>query len=120
MYSANPISKKYTFLINLNASNNFTQADFFLPLPITSFQYVSLVSTQFFAIQTGFTSVGYYSDLYSPDSGSQLIPGLMIANDRVKSVITSNTIPSITIKLVIPNQPKPTDTFQGALVFSND
>jgi hypothetical protein len=120
MYSANPLSKKYTFLINLNAANNFTQSDFFLPLPITNFQYVTLASTQFFAISTTFTTLGYFTDFYDPNTSSNPVPGLIIANDRIKSTITTNTIPSITIRLVIPRQPLPTDIFQGALIFSND
>ena len=120
MYSVNPSSKKYTFLINLNKTNNFTQADFYLPLPNTQFQYVTLISQQFFAISTTFTTIGYFTDFYNPNTESRLIPGLMIANDRIKSTITSNTIPSITIRLVIPVEPRDTDVFQGALVFSND
>ena len=120
MYSANPLSKKYTFLINLNAANNFTQSDFFLPLPITNFQYVTLASTQFFAVSTSFTTVGYFTDFYDPNTASRQIPGLVIANDRIKATITSNTIPSISLRLILPVQPKPSDVFQGALIFSND
>jgi len=120
MYSVNPANKKYTFLINLNKTNNFTQSDFYLPLPITQFQYVTLVSQQFFAISTSFTTIGYYTDFYNPNTDSRLIPGLMIANDLIKSTITNNTIPTISIKLIIPAEPLDTDVFQGALVFNND
>ena len=120
MYTAAPISKKYTFLINLNSSNNFVQNDFYLPLPITQFQYVTLVSNQFFAISTSFTSIGYFTDFYNTDTGSQLIPGLIVANDRIKATVTSNTISSLSVRLVIPNAPGNADVFQGALVFSND
>jgi len=120
MYSANPLSKKYTFLINLNASNNFTQADFYLPVPITNFQYVTLAATQFFAISTNFTTIGYYTDFYNPNTGSNLVPGLIVAHDRIKAAITSNTIVTLSVKLIIPSLPNATDVFQGALIFSND
>jgi hypothetical protein len=119
MYSARPSEKKNQFLINLNATNNFTQS-FYLPLPITDFSYASIHSNQFFAVTTSFCGVGYYTDFYNTDSSSQLVPGLIVANDLVKAVITSNQITSLNIKLVIPTQPRQQDTFQGVLVFSND
>jgi hypothetical protein len=119
MYSVIPQDKKYTFLVNFNKANNFKQADFFLPLPITSFRYVTLVSTQFFAVSTNFTSIGYYTDFYDPNSASRLVPGLIVANEIIKSPITSNQIVSLSLQLVIPSAPIDTDVFQGALVFSN-
>jgi hypothetical protein len=119
MYSVIPQDKKYTFLVNFNKTNNFKQADFYLPLPITSFRYVTLVSTQFFAISSNFTTIGYYTDFYNVQTESRLIPGLIIANELVKSTITSNQIVSLSLSLVIPSLPLDTDVFQGALVFSN-
>jgi hypothetical protein len=119
MYSVIPQDKKYTFLVNFNQANNFKQADFYLPLPITQYTYVSLVSTQFFAVSTNFTSIGYYTDFYDVNTNSRLVPGLVIANDIVKSPITSNQIVSLSLSLVIPAAPVESDVFQGALVFSN-
>lgn len=118
MYSASNSQKKYTFLINLNKLNNYKQ-QFYLPQPISNFSYVGLQSNQFFGISTNFTAAGYFSDLYDPNNSSRLISGLIVSSDIVKATITSNQITSLEVQLVIPEQPLDTDTFQGALVFSN-
>lgn len=117
-YSASAEEQKLTFLINLNTTNGFKQS-FYLPVPITGYSLVSLQATQFFAVQTAFSGIGYITDLYSPDTSSRLISGLICANDIIKYQVTSNTISTLDLKLVVPFDPKTTDVFQGVLVFSN-
>jgi len=117
-YVSDPSLQKLTFLINLNGTNSYKQ-EFYLPLPITGFRYVSLHSTQFFAVSTTFAGIGYVTDFYNPDTTSQQISGLIIANDIVKSLVTSNTISSLQLSLKVPITPTPNDVFQGVLVFSN-
>lgn len=117
-YTASAEDQKLTFLINLNGTNNFKQS-FYLPYPITGYSFVSLQSTQFFAIQTSFSGLGYITDLYDTDTASRNIAGLICANDIIKYQITNNTISTLDIQLVIPFVPRNQDVFQGVLVFTN-
>jgi hypothetical protein len=117
-YTASAEEQKLTFLINLNGTNQFKQS-FYLPVPITGYSLVSLQSTQFFAITTSFSGIGYITDLYNTDTASRLISGLICANDIIKYQVTNNTISTLDIKLVVPFEPNNTDAFQGVLVFSN-
>lgn len=118
MYSAQREDRKYTFLINLNATNKFKQ-EFYLPIPIKDFTFVQLQANQFFAIATNFTVGGYFADFYNIDNSAKLIQGLLVASDIVKSPITNNQISTLSISVVIPTEPKDSDSFQGALIFSN-
>lgn len=117
-YSASAEDQKLTFLINLNGTNKYSQS-FYLPVPITGYSLVSLHSTQFFAIRTTFSGLGYITDLYDTDQSSRIISGLICANDIIKYQVTSNTISTLDIKLAVPFTPRATDVFQGVLVFSN-
>jgi hypothetical protein len=117
-YSALADDQKLTFLVNLNITNKFRQS-FYLPLPITGFRFVSLYSTQGFAVSTTFAGIGYATNFYDIDQGSQTISGLIFANDIIKYTVTSNTIATLDLKLEIPFDPQTDEVFQGILVFSN-